>query len=235
MSMNLKNIDKAYDGVTIFKDFNIEFTESEISCIIGPSGCGKTTLLNIIGGITGIDKGEMTDFKNINASYIFQEPRLLPWKTVRENIDFVLSRDIPYSERKDKVDHFLQLVELKAFEDYYPSQLSGGMSQRVSIARAFAIPSQLILMDEPFTGLDISLKSNIIKRFVDIWKKDRRTVIYVTHDIDEALMICSEIFVMSKSPVKVLTHKKIDLPRESRDLALKEMTDLKTEICKMIL
>lgn len=235
MGMKLINIDKAYDGVSIFKNFSIEFAEAEISCIIGPSGCGKTTLLNIIGGITEMDNGEMADFRNINSSYIFQEPRLLPWKTVRENIDFVLSRDIPYAERKEKVDYVLQLVELEDFADYYPSQLSGGMSQRVSIARAFAMPSQLILMDEPFTGLDISLKGNIIKRFMNIWKKDRRTVIYVTHDIDEALMICNEVFVMSKHPVKILTHKKIDVSVESRDLTSKEMTDLKAEICKMIL
>lgn len=220
MSFRLINITKSFDGKSIFKNFNIEFSEGKISCILGPSGCGKTTLLNIMCGLAKADEGIMDGFCNKNFSYIFQEPRLLPWKNVRDNIDFVLSRDISSSERRYIVDNFLKLVELEEFADYYPSQLSGGMSQRVSLARAFASPSQIILMDEPLSGLDISLKHNLIQRFINIWRNDKRSVIYVTHDIDEALMLCDEIFVLSKSPVKVLMKENIDIAHEERDYLL---------------
>lgn len=206
MGLKLININKSYDGLSIFEDFNIEFQEGKISCILGPSGCGKTTLLNIIGGLIKIDSGTMEGFDGKSFSYIFQEPRLLPWKTVEDNIDFVLSRELSYHERKEKIESLLKLVELEDYANYYPSQLSGGMSQRVSIARAFAVSSQIILMDEPLSGLDQSLKQNILKHFKEIWAKDRRTVLYVTHDIDEATILGDEMFVFSKSPVKILSH-----------------------------
>lgn len=206
MGLKLININKSYDGLSIFEDFNIEFQEGKISCILGPSGCGKTTLLNIIGGLIKVDSGIMEGFDGKSFSYIFQEPRLLPWKTVEDNIDFVLSRELSYSERKEKIEYLLKLVELEDYANYYPSQLSGGMSQRVSIARAFAVSSQIILMDEPLSGLDQSLKQNILKHFKEIWAKDRRTVLYVTHDIDEATLLGNEMFVFSKAPVKILSH-----------------------------
>lgn len=206
MGLKLININKSYDGLSIFEDFNIEFQEGKISCILGPSGCGKTTLLNIIGGLIKVDSGIMEGFDGKSFSYIFQEPRLLPWKTVEDNIDFVLSRELSYSERKEKIEYLLKLVELEDYANYYPSQLSGGMSQRVSIARAFAVSSQIILMDEPLSGLDQSLKQNILKHFKEIWAKDRRTVLYVTHDNDEATILGDEMFVFSKAPVKILSH-----------------------------
>ncbi len=206
MGLKLININKSYDGLSIFEDFNIEFQEGKISCILGPSGCGKTTLLNIIGGLIKVDSGIMEGFDGKSFSYIFQEPRLLPWKTVEDNIDFVLSRELSYSERKEKIEYLLKLVELEDYANYYPSQLSGGMSQRVSIARAFAVSSQIILMDEPLSGLDQSLKQNILKHFKEIWAKDRRTVLYVTHDTDEATILGDEMFVFSKAPVKILSH-----------------------------
>ena len=206
--------------VVALKGVSLSFRNSEFVSILGPSGCGKTTLLNIMCGLAKADEGIMDGFCNKNFSYIFQEPRLLPWKNVRDNIDFVLSRDISSSERRYIVDNYLKLVELEEFADYYPSQLSGGMSQRVSLARAFASPSQIILMDEPLSGLDISLKHNLIQRFINIWRNDKRSVIYVTHDIDEALMLCDEIFVLSKSPVKVLMKENIDIAHEERDYLL---------------
>ena len=205
--MKLKNINKSFDDISIFKDFNIEFQEGEITCILGPSGCGKTTLLNIIGGLTKIDGGIMEGFDK-KISYIFQEPRLLPWKTVSENIEFVLDEDMTSSEKQETVNRLLRLVELEDFANYYPSQLSGGMAQRVSIARAFAVPSQIILMDEPLSGLDSELKHNIIEHFIKIWRKDKRTVIYVTHDKEEASLLGDEIFVFSKAPVMILEHKR---------------------------
>lgn len=234
MSLILKDIRKSYDGNVIFDNFNIEFSEGNICCILGASGCGKTSLLNIIGGILKPDYGNIEGIGNKSISYIFQEPRLLPWKTVRDNIDFVLSREINPLERKTKLDELLKLVDMESFADYYPSQLSGGMSQRVSLARAFALPSQIILMDEPLSGLDVSLKRNILNRFVDIWKNDRRTVIYVTHDIDEALMLGNEIFVIGERPVKVLLHKKIETALEKRNLVSPDISEIRNNILEVL-
>lgn len=234
MSLILNNIRKSYDGNVIFDNFNIEFSEGNICCILGASGCGKTSLLNIIGGVIKPDSGNIEGIENKTISYIFQEPRLLPWKTVRDNIDFVLSREMNLSERKSKLDELLKLVDMEGFADYYPSQLSGGMSQRVSLARAFALPSQIILMDEPLSGLDVSLKRNILNRFVDIWKNDRRTVIYVTHDIDEALMLGNEIFVIGEKPVKVLLHKKIETALEKRNLVSPDISEIRNNILEVL-
>lgn len=234
MGLILKDIRKSYDGNVIFDNFNIEFSEGNICCILGASGCGKTSLLNIIGGILKPDYGNIEGIENKSISYIFQEPRLLPWKTVRDNIDFVLSREMDPSERKTKLDELLKLVDMESFADYYPSQLSGGMSQRVSLARAFALPSQIILMDEPLSGLDVSLKRNILNRFVGIWTNDRRTVIYVTHDIDEALMLGNEIFVIGERPVKVLLHKKIETALEKRNLVSPDISEIRNNILEVL-
>lgn len=225
MAMELKHISKQFDGNIVFKDFDISFREGVISCILGPSGCGKTTLLNMMGGVTAADGGDFNSLNGKRFSYIFQAPRLLPWKTVAENIGFVMDRNITASERQQKLDYLLQMVEMNHYAQYYPSQLSGGMAQRVSIARAFAIDSDVILMDEPFSGLDITLKKNIMERFVEIWKRDKRTVVYVTHDIDEALLLSDEIIVFSKAPVKIVAQTQVDKDnlQAVKDLILKSL------------
>ncbi|HOW39154.1 MAG TPA: ABC transporter ATP-binding protein [Bacteroidales bacterium] len=209
MTLKISNLNKKYNDIRIFTDFSMEINPGLITCILGPSGCGKTTLLNIIGGITSADSGELTGFEGRGMSYIFQDPRLLPWKTVRGNIEFVISGDISPAERKEHSDRLLRSVGLRDFAGYYPSQLSGGMRQRVSIARAFACSSDIILMDEPLKGLDITLKQNIIKWFSGIWASDKRTVIFVTHDIDEAIMLGDEIIVLSGLPAQITAHEKI--------------------------
>jgi NitT/TauT family transport system ATP-binding protein len=218
MGLRIDNISKGYNGISLYRDFSIEFKEGTITCILGPSGCGKTTLLNIIGGIAAPDKGNFAGFEGKVFSYIFQEPRLLPWKTVRGNIEFVLSRNLPATERKNQADRLIRLVELDGFADYYPSQLSGGMRQRVSIARAFACPSDIILMDEPLKGLDLPLKQNMIRWFNEIWKNDRRTVIFVTHDVDEALLLGNEVVVLSQPPAQIVAHEIIGETPGNRDL-----------------
>jgi len=216
MSLRIDNLNKKYDDISLYRDFSISFTEGILTCILGPSGCGKTTLLNIIGGITLPDNGNLSGFNGKVMSYIFQDPRLLPWKTVTGNIEFVMNRSMTAIERKKESDRLIRLVELDAFADYYPSQLSGGMRQRVSIARAFACPSNIILMDEPLKGLDIALKQNMIRSFSRIWKTDRRTAIFVSHDVDEVLMLGEEIMVMSQPPVKIVSHESIKEPVEFR-------------------
>mgnify|MGYP000603747054 CR=1 FL=1 len=202
MGIEINNITKTYNDLVVFKISKTLCTSGKISCILGPSGCGKTTLLNMIGGIVKQDKGSI-DFSNkTNISYIFQEPRLLPWKTVQGNIEFVV-KDLKNEERPDNIDQYIKMVGLDKFKDYYPASLSGGMKQRVSIARAFIYPSDLILMDEPLKTLDPRLKLNLMKIFLRIWQYDKRNVIFVTHDVDEALILGEEIFIFSKPPVEV--------------------------------
>lgn len=189
MSYKVEHLYKKFGELEVFSDFSMEFEEGKITCLLGPSGCGKSTLLNIIGGITPYDVGNLTGFDGLVFSYIFQEPRLLPWKTVRGNIEFVVDRTLSASVRYEKVQDLLERVELSKFAGYYPSQLSGGMRQRVSIARSFAVSSDIILMDEPLNGLDAALKRTMIAWFRQIWNSDRRTVIYVTHDEEEAALV----------------------------------------------
>ena len=222
MAIELKHISKQFDGNVVFKDFDITFQEGVISCILGPSGCGKTTLLNMIGGLIKPDSGQMEGFDGKRFSYVFQETRLLPWKTVEGNLDFVLDHSLPKEERKALTDNLLKMVKMEAFANYYPSQLSGGMAQRVSIARAFAVPSDIILMDEPFSGIDINLKQTMLQHFLEIWKNDRRTILYVTHDVDEALTIGNEIIVLGKAPVKIVLQTQVNESnrKEVKDLVL---------------
>lgn len=229
MSLEIKNLYKNFGEISIFSDFSAVLDEGTITCILGPSGCGKTTLLNIAGNIIKPDKGTLTGFDGRVISYIFQDPRLLPWKTVRGNIEFVLDRNLTVEERRKIADRFISLVELDGFEDFYPSKLSGGMRQRVSIARAFAYPSDIILMDEPLKGLDVKLKMNLIQTFSQIWLNDKRTVIFVTHDVDEALMLGNEIIVLSRQPAAIIERLKIGVPvteRSSRQEMLKEAKQL---------
>ncbi|MDD4107454.1 MAG: ABC transporter ATP-binding protein [Prolixibacteraceae bacterium] len=227
MGLEIKDLNKSYGSINLYKDFSLVFPEGTITCILGPSGCGKTTLLNIIGKITVPDSGELIGFDERRFSYIFQEARLLPWKSVQGNIEFVMSSDLSAAERHEQASRFIQLVDLEGFAGYYPSRLSGGMRQRVSIARAFASTSDIILMDEPLKGLDLALKQNMIRWFSQIWKADKRTVIFVTHDVDEALLLGREIVVLSRPPVSIITHEKIAEPTEERSLEDTRFKELK--------
>jgi len=224
MSIHVGGLHKQFGNILLYRNFSITFTEGIITCILGPSGCGKTTLLNMIGGLVNPDSGNLSGFSNKRMSYIFQDPRLLPWKTVRGNIEFVISREVQKEIRRQKTDTLLKLVELGAFADYYPAQLSGGMRQRVAVARAFACDPDIILMDEPFKGLDISLKKNLTRSFSAIWKAEKHTVIYVTHDVDEALMLGKEIMVMSPPPVQIVAYENINVspPDEKQFNSLKK-------------
>ena len=219
MSLHIINLHKSYDDLLLFSNFNLDFAEGEITCILGPSGGGKTTLLNIIAGLVEPNGGNLVGFNGKVLSYIFQDPRLLPWQTVQENIEFVLTDAYEQTQRQTIASRFIKLVELTGFASYYPSQLSGGMRQRVAIARAFAYPSDLILMDEPLKGLDVKLKMNLLKAFSRIWQADKRTVIFVTHDVDEALMLGNTIIVLGDIPIAVKARVSIDIDLKKRDMS----------------
>jgi NitT/TauT family transport system ATP-binding protein len=227
--ISLKNVKFSYPGqnsgderLQIFNDFSMEIPEAKVSVILGPSGCGKTTLLNLISGLLEADSGLISTRNNggrPDISLLFQEPRLLPWKTIRTNLEIVLRRSLGKAEGSRTAANYLNLVGLTDFADYYPADLSGGMRQRAAIARAFAYPAGMILMDEPFQALDLGLKLALTALFAKLWIKDSRTAVFVTHDINEAILLGDEVFVLSADkPSGIIEHISNDVPHPQRRL-----------------
>ncbi|MBO4768646.1 MAG: ABC transporter ATP-binding protein [Bacteroidales bacterium] len=186
MCPGVKNITVRYEGKEVFKDFSLEFRDNAVTCIMGPSGCGKTTLLNVLSGILAPDSGEVTGMAGRRVSFAFQESRLLPWKSVAGNVDFVLDRSLSETERSERVAKWLDAVCLGDAASLWPSQLSGGMARRASLSRALAPEADILLLDEPFTGIDRELKEKIMKNLKEVWDRNHTTVIMVTHDKEEA-------------------------------------------------
>jgi len=198
MAMRYENINKSFGNIELYKDFSIDFDENKINIIEGPSGCGKSTLLRMIAGLEKDDDGNNIA-KSDAVSIVFQTPTLLPWKTVIDNVRFVLQ--FP-DERL--VKNILRLLELSEVADCYPYQLSGGMQQRVALARAFAYPSDLLIMDEPFIGLDLSLKKRIFRQMIRMWRHYPKTVILVTHHREELTSLAHRIITVGSRPVRIL-------------------------------
>lgn len=236
MTVGVRSLTKSFGTLSVLQDFDLEFAHNQITCILGPSGAGKTTLLNVLSGLILPDSGQVLGLDGEAVAYLFQEPRLLPWKTVRGNFDFVLADTYPdIVERSEIINTYLKLVELADFAEYYPAQLSGGMKQRVAIARAFAYPSKILLMDEPFKALDMQLKYSLMADFLELWQKDKRTVICVTHDLEEALYLGDRICVFSSLPARVHKEFRIDLPRESRKHHDQRLSGIRVELLNLLL
>ncbi len=208
--IKLINVSKKYDDLEILKHFNVSFEKNKITCLFGPSGVGKTTIANIAAGIIPINDGEVTGVENAVYSYVFQEPRLLEWYNVYDNIDFVLKDIYDSKKRKKVIDNYIRMVDLTDYKDYKPKTLSGGMSQRVSLARAFAYPSNILIMDEPFKGLDFKLKQEMIALFQTLWNESKRTVIFITHDIDEAVTLSNTIHILKNRPINIIETIDVD-------------------------
>ena len=220
----------AIDGV------DLAVADHEFVCLLGPSGCGKSTILNVL---SGLDRryggavsvaGRMTSRANdhpYRVGYIFQEPRLLPWLTVRRNIEFALESDgIARSEWRGRTDNWLKRVGLADFAEGHPHELSGGMQQRTSIARAFAVDPEILLMDEPFSGLDELTARTMRELLLEIWLETRKTVIFVTHNCFEACFLADRIVVLTPRPGKICKEITVELqrPRNYEDSRLFEMS-----------
>ncbi|MEA5094803.1 MAG: ABC transporter ATP-binding protein [Sedimentibacter saalensis] len=201
--IKLIDVTKKYDDMVLLKNFNISFEENEITCLFGPSGVGKTTIANIAANLVAVDEGIVSGTEDALYSYVFQEPNLLDWYSVYDNLDFVLKDIFDNKKRKEIIESYLKMVELSNYRNFRPKTLSGGMAQRVSIARAFAYPSNVLIMDEPFKGLDVKLKQDIVSLFKRLWKESRRTVIFITHDVDEAVNLSDKIYVIKNRPVEI--------------------------------
>ena len=221
MSIKIDSISKRYDtGLIALEDINLEIGKHEFVCILGPSGCGKSTFLNIIAGLENPSKGKITvDGNQVRGPsndrvMMFQEPSLFPWLTVIENIKFGLKlKKLPKSEQNDIAIKFLKLIKLEEFKDYNVYQLSGGMQQRVTLARVLAIESPYILMDEPFSALD-KQTINILREELELlWRQLKNTIIYVTHSVEEAIFFADRIVMLSANPGRIKQIFDIKLPR----------------------
>lgn len=234
MAIKVENIEKKFIGKSkvthTLSDINLEFKKGEFICLLGPSGCGKSTLLNIVAGLETPTEGTvyLNDSKikgvGVDRAVMFQESALFPWLKVIENVEFGMKvAGVSKVERREKAMEYLKMVHLTKFKDSYVHELSGGMRQRVALARALTLDSEVLLMDEPFSALDSQTKSILQTELQKIWWETKKTIIFVTHNVEEAVFLADRIIVMSANPGKVKKEFKIELGRprkvDSLDLA----------------
>ena len=240
MILEIHDLKKAFPKkkgeMVAIADFDLSVKDGEFVCILGPSGCGKTTILRIIAGLETQSAGKiLLNGKEISGpgsdrGMVFQEFALFPWRTVRRNVEFGLElKGVPPEERRVRTQKFIDLVGLKGFEDYHPYQLSGGMKQRVGIARALANEPAILLMDEPFGALDAQTRNLMQKELLRIWSETKKTVIFITHSVDEALFLADRIVVMTARPSSIGEIYEIKWERP-RDRGSPEFATLRKQI-----
>ena len=224
--------------LTALERIDLDVRAGEFVCILGPSGCGKSTLLNIVGGFLAptsgqvhID-GEIVRGPDPRRVFVFQERGVFPWLTVEGNIGFGLSRRTP-RERAERIAHYVQLVGLSGFERSYPQELSGGMKQRVEVARALAVNPDMLYLDEPFGALDSITRLTMRSELLRIWQAEKKTILFVTHDIDESVQLADRIVVMSARPARITRVVDVNIPHP-RDLSSREYLDLRDSIFEEI-
>src|SRR5262247_1412685 len=230
---------KNREPVTALNNFTIEVSKGEFVSIVGPSGCGKSTFLNIVLGLIKPDTGEIClngtpiTGPGQERAMVFQEFGLLPWRTVAANVELGLElKGVPAAERADRATELIKLVGLAGFERHYPHELSGGMKQRVGLARALATEPEVLLMDEPFAALDAQTRDLMQAELMQIWERTKKTVLFVTHSIEEAAYLSDRVVVMTARPGRMKRVIKIDLPRP-RDYEMRltpELNDIKAQI-----
>lgn len=223
MKLIYENINQEFitDGqkLSVLQNINLTVQENEFLAIVGPSGCGKSTLLNLTAGLLAPSSGTIK-FTELPAGYIphmsivFQETGLFPWRNVYENIAFGLEAQKQVSP--EIIEHYIDLVGLKGFEKAYPHQLSGGMKQRVGIARALAVQPDILLMDEPFSALDAQTRTIMLEELAALWEQTHLTTIYITHNIQEAVMLADRVVLLSRRPGRISKIIELQLPRSQR-------------------
>jgi NitT/TauT family transport system ATP-binding protein len=242
MKLRMENVNMVFDRdgktVPVIDNINFDVQEGEFICLVGPSGCGKSTMLNVMGGFLSptagsvkID-GEVVQGPDPRRILVFQDHGVFPWLTVEGNIGFGLSH-LSDAERKQRIAHYVQLVRLQGFENTYPSDLSGGMKQRLQVARALAVNPDILYLDEPFGALDSVTRFIMRGELLRIWQTERRTIIFVTHDIDEAVQLADRVVVLSSRPAKIQDILTIDV-EHPRNLSSPRYLELRDQLAKMI-
>lgn len=229
----VKNFTCSYEQKTIFDNFDVTFDQGKINVILGGSGVGKTTLLNAIAGIKSYE-GQIEGCEG-GVSYIFQKDRLIPSISVYKNLDLILKGVVKdKAERKRMIEQTAVDLEISDVLKSLPSEISGGQAQRVSMARAFLYPSDVMLLDEPFKALDTELKTRLIKQFAALQEKKNKTVVFVTHAIDECLLLADDYFVFDDAPVKIVLQGKINSKKSERKLTDKALEETRNSLLQAI-
>jgi len=240
-AIKAQNVSYEYDTaagrVLAVKDVSFNVAPMEFICLLGPSGCGKTTILNMLAGFLTPTKGEiMIDGKPVKGQgqdrgVVFQDfAQLFPWRTARRNVEFGLEmRGVPEKERRETALHFLKLVKLDKFTEVFPHQLSGGMQQRVAIARALAYNPGALLMDEPFAALDAMTRDEMQKLLTEIWQETKKTIVYITHNVAEAVYLADRILVLAPHPGTVKTDIALNI-RRPRDALSTEFVEMQRRV-----
>jgi NitT/TauT family transport system ATP-binding protein len=234
-SLVMEGLSLSYGSMKVFEGLDAEFPSGSVTALLGPSGCGKTSLLNIIAGLIKPDAGRIIGSENGVCSYCFQEPRLLPWLGARDNILFALSRFMDKKDSERRADKALVQTNLSQFADAPPSKLSGGMRRRLALARAFAYPSDFLLLDEAFTSVDLKQRIELLDLFVALWSEEPRTTLLVSHEIQDALYVADRIIILSARPARILGYFEIPLPRERRRYGSGDLLLLEEKLYSLIL
>ncbi|MGM0437326.1 MAG: ABC transporter ATP-binding protein [Bacillota bacterium] len=233
--IEFKNINKKLADLNVLKDTSFTVNKGEIVCLLGPSGSGKTTLFKLAAGLIETDSGKIRIDKNLRKGYIFQNPRLLPWKTVEENLIFVQENYLPNKKAKKIRNKLLDLNGLANSKNNYPSELSGGMKQRLEIIRGLSILPDLLLMDEPFKSIDTQLKVNLRKMLLRFYEKMNLSVLLITHDPEEAVLLADKIFILSGKPASIKREFVINEPQEKRKLSDENLYNIIQEIISIFM
>ena len=237
---NVRRVFNTRNGEMIaLNGVSLDIMENEFICVVGPSGCGKSTLLNIIAGLLEPSSGKIyCDGKEVvgtgtERGVVFQQYALFPWMTVLKNVMFGLNlKGIKGKEAEDIAMKYIKMVQLEDFVNHYPKELSGGMKQRVAIARAYAVNPSILLMDEPFGALDAQTRTQLQTELLETWEKERKTCFFITHDVEEAIILAQKVIIMSARPgrIKEIVDINIPYPRTQETKMSKEFLDLKNHI-----
>ena len=240
--LRLEHVGMAFDNdgksFPVLEDINLDVSDGEFICLVGPSGCGKSTLLNLMGGFPAPTSGSITiDGQPVHGPdprriLVFQERGVFPWLTVEGNIGFGLS-SLSRAERDQRIAHYVQMMRLQGFEHTYPADLSGGMKQRLQVARALAVNPDILYLDEPFGALDSVTRLIMRGELLRIWESERRTIIFVTHDIDEAVQLADRVVVLSSRPAKIEDVLTIDIAHP-RNISSPRYLQLRDELMSKI-
>ena len=241
---NVKKIYNSRNGEMIaLNGVSLDIYENEFICVVGPSRCGKSTLLNIIAGLLEPSSGKVyCDGKEVvgtgtERGVVFQQYALFPWMTVKKNVMFGLNlQGIKGAEAEEKAMKYIKMVQLEDFLDHYPKELSGGMKQRVAIARAYAVNPSVLLMDEPFGALDAQTRTQLQSELLETWEKERKTCFFITHDVDEAIILAQKVIIMSARPgrIKEIVDINIPYPRTQETKMAPEFLELKNHIWSQV-
>lgn len=238
--IEVKHLTKSFGDLLVLNDICFDVADGEFLCIVGPTGCGKTTFLNTLSKLVPATSGEIlidgdeANPKKHNISFVFQEPTCMPWRTVRDNVAYGMEvKGFGEAELEERLTYIMKLVGLEDCADLYPNQVSASMEQRIAVARAFAVNPDLLMMDEPYGQLDVKLRYYLEDELVSLWHALKSTVLFVTHNIEEAVYVGDRILVLSNKPTSIKAEVNVDLPRP-RDVMSPRFVKIRRDVTELI-